>query len=100
MEGVYKVHFLIRTNFHCTPYIDEKIFVGTPFLQTKKGTSYLKNSANRNAKPLYHWLPCPSSFSKIPRLNCFDDFMMLCKTNTEGQNWLPSYSKHFTVKQV
>ena len=71
------------------PYIDEKIFVGTPFLQTKKGTSYLKNSANRNAKPLYHWLPCPSSFSKIPRLNCFDDFMMLCKTNTEGQNWLP-----------
>jgi hypothetical protein len=71
------------------PYIEEKIFVGNPFLQTKKGSSYLKTSANRNAKPLYHWLPYPNSFRENPRLNCFDDFMMLCKKSTEGQNWLP-----------
>ena len=84
-----KFSFSLRQISVEAPCIDKKIFAGTPFLQTKKGTSYLKNSADSDTKPLYRWLPYLNSLRDNPRLDSFDDFMMLCKQSSEGQDWLP-----------
>ena len=84
-----KFSFSSKQIFIVAPLVEEKIFIGKPFLRNKSDISNFLDSINISTKHLYHWLPYPNSFNENPILSNFDDFMMMCKKRPEDQNCLP-----------
>ena len=69
------------------PYIEERMYVGTPSpLKVKHSKVCLKNDTNNSATSLYRWIPLPNSFMESARLASFDDFMLLCENTGR---WVP-----------